>query len=251
MFIKSFISFIAAHVLVLFGVSNTPTYVAPTPTIQQKVASKNVASTTSPKTTFATATKKIGVNATTTKTQTKIQTDTKAKPITASPVKEETKVSPPVAAEPSFDFVDINTFARKAVVNILCKTRGTELSPISGTGVIVGPNGLILTNAHIGQYLLLRDFRGKDSVECVARTGSPASPKYNLEIVYISPTWVANNKSILKDTNPKGTGENDFAFLRITSIMNFISLASTHIFSNHRMFYIALNSNNNRVFHFI
>src|SRR5205085_2429432 len=82
------------------------------------------------------------------------------------------------------------------------------------------PTGLILTNAHIGQYFLLKDFTQKNYVECVIRTGSPAYPKYHAELVYISPTWVANNKAILKSQNPKGTGENDFAFLRITSAIN-------------------------------
>ncbi|KND48705.1 MAG: hypothetical protein AB198_00080 [Parcubacteria bacterium C7867-003] len=122
----------------------------------------------------------------------------------------------PVAPEPQADFAAINTNARKTLVNIFCTTKNNDLSPISGTGVIIDNNGLILTNAHIGQYFLLKDFREKDYLKCVGRTGSPAYPRYNLELVYISPTWVAENKTILKDQNPKGTGENDFAFLRIT-----------------------------------
>ena len=118
------------------------------------------------------------------------------------------------------DFEAINTFARMATVNILCTTKGQGLSPISGTGVIISPHGVILTNAHIGQYFLLRDFRQKDFIECVIRMGSPAYPKYQAELVYISPTWVKNNKTILKDQDPKGTGEDDFAFLRITGYID-------------------------------
>ncbi len=114
------------------------------------------------------------------------------------------------------DFEKINTDARKTIVNILCTTKYGDLSPISGTGVIISSSGLILTNAHIAQYFLLKDFREKDYLKCVGRTGSPAYPKYNLELVYISQNWVRANKSILKEQNPTGTGEDDFAFLRIS-----------------------------------
>jgi hypothetical protein len=114
------------------------------------------------------------------------------------------------------DFEKINTDSRKTIVNIFCTTKYNDLSPISGTGVVISGDGLILTNAHIGQYLLLKNFREKDYLKCVGRTGSPAYPKYNLELVYISPNWVKQNKTLLKDQNPKGTGESDFAFLRIT-----------------------------------
>lgn len=124
--------------------------------------------------------------------------------------------STPIVNEPPVNFELINENSRKTIVNIFCTTKYGDLSPISGTGVIVNGNGLVLTNAHIGQYLLIKDFREKDYINCVARTGSPAYPKYKLELVYISENWVYENKSILKEQTPKGTGENDYAFLRIT-----------------------------------
>ncbi|MBA3733333.1 trypsin-like peptidase domain-containing protein [Patescibacteria group bacterium] len=145
------------------------------------------------------------------------------------PVSTEAVIIPPVASEsilkatttvqavlPPADFTAINTFARSATVNILCTVKGSELSPISGTGVIISSQGVILTNAHVAQYFLLNNFRIKNFITCVARTGSPAYPVYNLELMYISPKWVEANKTVLKDTNPQGTGENDFALLRIT-----------------------------------
>lgn len=131
-------------------------------------------------------------------------------------VKEDERTDPVVIApEVIPDFEKINTDARKTTVNILCTTKYNDLSPISGTGVVISSSGLILTNAHIAQYLLLKDFREKDYLKCVGRTGSPAYPKYDLELVYISKNWVRANKSILREQNPLGTGEDDFAFLRI------------------------------------
>ena len=172
----------------------------------------------SKQTNIATTSSVISTGATSTYVTIQTKTTTKAKPV-AVKSKPMTSVTPPTT-EPPPNFELINTFARKATVNIFCTTKGGELSPISGTGVVVEPNGLILTNAHVGQYFLLRDFRQKDFIQCIIRTGSPAYPRYNAELVYISPTWVANNKTILKDQNPKGTGENDFAFLRITDAVS-------------------------------
>jgi S1-C subfamily serine protease len=115
------------------------------------------------------------------------------------------------------DLVTINSQTRMALVNILCDTKfGGPLSPISGSGVIVSSDGVILTNAHIAQFFLLKDLDGKNSVQCVIRTGSPAYATYNAELLYISPIWVSQNKSILLEAEPKGSGEHDYAFLRIT-----------------------------------
>ncbi len=120
----------------------------------------------------------------------------------------------PPPPKPPADFEQINQSARKAIVNILCTDQKGE--EVTGTGIVVGSQGIILTNAHIGQFFLIRDYPVKNYMSCIIRTGSPAYPTYTAELVYISPTWVADNKTILTDTNPKGTGENDFAFLRIT-----------------------------------
>lgn len=186
------------------GGSTTKIYVTP-PSVAP------ISTTTTGKTVATTTKTLVKANkATTTPIKKPVETKPVAKPVS----------TPPQPTEPEPDFVAINNFARKATVNILCNTKGGELSPISGTGAVVDSHGLILTNAHIAQYLLLKDFGQKDYVQCVARTGSPAYPKYKLELVYISPAWVENNKTQLKEQNPKGTGENDFAFLRITTMID-------------------------------
>lgn len=124
---------------------------------------------------------------------------------------------PPTPIEPEPNYEQINTTARLSTVNILCTAKNNDLSPISGTGIVISSSGLILTNAHVAQYLLLKDLYQKDFISCVIRNGSPAYPRYNVELVYISPLWVESNKKEIKSQNPQGTGENDYAFLRITS----------------------------------
>jgi len=115
------------------------------------------------------------------------------------------------------DFEKINRETRSSVVNILCTTGTGSLSPISGTGILIHEDGIILTNAHIAQYLLLEDLYYDNFIQCVARTGSPAYPKYKLELAYISSDWIIENSTVIKDQNPLGTGEHDFAILRVTA----------------------------------
>lgn len=221
MFLKKIFAFIVAHLLFFSG-TNTKVYVAPEqPKIPPVV--NPIQLNDKPKTTVATTTK-----ATTTpvaKPSPIIKPIPKPVILPTLPVMP-TLPTPVTLIETPPDFEKINTFARPAIVNILCSTKGGALSPISGTGIVVGSDGLILTNAHIGQYFLLKDFREPNFLECIARTGSPAYPKYHLELVYISPTWVGNNKGLLKEQNPQGTGENDFAFLRITDAINGSALPS-------------------------
>ena len=102
---------------------------------------------------------------------------------------------------------------RAALVNIICYApAGSRLRSISGSGVIVDPKGIILTNAHIAQNFLLAD----RNVSCTIRAGSPAIDKYKASLIYIPSAWVNANAKILTESNPSGTGEYDFAFLAIS-----------------------------------
>lgn len=111
----------------------------------------------------------------------------------------------------------VNTLARSAVVNILCESNGQgPFRSISGSGVTIDPRGVILTNAHIGQYFLVRDYPSPDSMRCIIRTGSPATPAYEARLMFLPQAWVNNNPLAIRTSGAIGTGEDDYALLAIT-----------------------------------
>src|SRR3989344_4554249 len=118
-------------------------------------------------------------------------------------------------ATPTKSQEQINDETRAALVNVLC-TPTIGISGISGSGVIVDSRGVILTNAHIGQYFLLRDYKINNNITCVVRVGSPAQERYTATLLYLPPSWIAANALQLKSSQATGTGENDYAFLLIT-----------------------------------
>ncbi len=120
-----------------------------------------------------------------------------------------------------FPIEQINASARKALVNIICTAKNSGVfMPVSGSGVIIDPRGIILTNAHIANVYLLKDYPVSGFVDCIIRSGSPARNMYHAELLYISSVWIKQNKTNLIEENPTGTGENDFALLRITDTVS-------------------------------
>ena len=126
---------------------------------------------------------------------------------TTSPI-----VTPPEVKETREEYL------KARVVNIICLPGG-GLPGSSGTGVVIDPRGLVLTVAHVGQGFLLRDYPTKGSGTCYIRTGSPAKNAYSADLVYISPSWIHENKATFLEKMPTGTGENDFAILAITGTL--------------------------------
>lgn len=119
--------------------------------------------------------------------------------------------------ETPLSFSQINTDTAEALINILCSQNvAGAVNSITGSGVIIDPRGVVITNAHVAQFFLLKDYPVENSLECVLRTGSPARSTYTAELLYISPEWVNLHAVEITDSEPKGTGEHDYAFLRIT-----------------------------------
>lgn len=133
------------------------------------------------------------------------------------------RIQNPYSAAPlSFD--QVNSDTRSALVNILCEPDGSSsLNPISGSGVIIDPSGIILTNAHVAQYVLLSE-SPEINLSCVIRTGSPAQAEWTAVVLYIPPVWVNEHANEILDEHPTGTGEHDYAFLYITGSVNDSSL---------------------------
>jgi hypothetical protein len=108
---------------------------------------------------------------------------------------------------------------KKALVNIHCtlKSQGPN-KPLTASGVVIDPKGIVLTNAHVAQYILLRDFVQEGSINCSIRKGSPAKESHAAEVLYISPEWIEKQKANIFSNNPTGTGKNDYAFLLLKPI---------------------------------
>lgn len=111
-----------------------------------------------------------------------------------------------------FDVTNAET--RLALVNILCGARSGSFRPTSGSGVIIDPRGVILTNAHVAQYVLLAS-DPKVDLSCIIRGGSPARPLWNVEVLYIPPAWVKEHANEITLSRSMSTGEHDYALLRI------------------------------------
>jgi hypothetical protein len=131
---------------------------------------------------------------------------------------EATRIEKPYASDP-VDFDLINTAARAALVNIFCTPHGGSLHPVSGSGVIIDPRGVILTNAHVAQYVLLSE-SPLVNLTCTIRTGSPAVARYRAAVLYMPQPWVAAHAHEINDDRPLGTGEHDYALLRIIGGVN-------------------------------
>ena len=129
----------------------------------------------------------------------------------------QTPSTPTLPQEPAIDPSTLNTQTRNALVNILCTTKaGGSFKPISGSGVIIDSRGVVLTNAHVGQYFLLQDYPTDGNVDCILRTGSPARSMYRAELLYLPTAWIDTNASQIVQEQGTGTGEHDYAFLHIT-----------------------------------
>ena len=120
----------------------------------------------------------------------------------------------PYLTEPK-SFTEINEMSRAALVNIYCSSQTGSVRPISASGILIDPRGVILTNAHVAQYILLAS-DPRVNLSCVARMGSPARAQWRMEVLYLPPIWIEENADNIRAARPTGTGKYDYALLRIT-----------------------------------
>jgi hypothetical protein len=112
----------------------------------------------------------------------------------------------------------LDAVVEEALVNIYCQYKTDKyIRTTTGTGFFINQKGVIITNAHVAQFLLLKDAKDVvEDIECTVRTGNPAEPKYEAELLYISPQWIFDNSSVITEESPIGTGERDYALLYIS-----------------------------------
>lgn len=114
----------------------------------------------------------------------------------------------------SFD--EVNLRARDALVNILCTPKSASANPSSGSGVLIAPR-VILTNAHVAQYVLLAQ-SGLFDASCVARAGAPAVPRYAVRVIHLPESWLKEHAADIRMRSRLGTGEHDWALLLATPL---------------------------------
>jgi len=200
------ISAVATLILALGIVGANPTveYAVPFNKAAQKTADEITTATTSQKIAEPEAKKKI----------------LPASPAENSPLpveqKQEEPELPALTQTPVISLTELNGKTRKTIVNIFCGNQGGALvQGITGSGVIISPKGVILTNAHIGQYLLLENSPASGYLNCQIRNGNIAEPAYDAKLIYIPSVWVEENIDNIVISGAKGTGQNDYAFLLI------------------------------------
>ena len=167
-------------------------------------------------------------------TTTQATTTGKKKSIPLPPVSQPVVTVPALPVEPlveaikPINFNELNEKVRASIVNIICTSKtGGLFKPISGSGVLIDKRGVILTSAHIGQYLLLKNYMTPDFLTCTIRTGSPAYPRYIADLLYISPRWMNEHASDITAQEPLGTGQYDYALLLITGAVGDNSLPAS------------------------
>ena len=208
---------------------NVPAVYTPSPVVQVASSTPQVASTTPVKEEKATTTpqKPVVKEKTATSTVAVHKKDPEPKVLPAIPPKTTiqtvvdtfTKPLTPTTTPPVT--LSLNDQVHAAVVNVVCTTlTAGPLNSISGSGVLVDSRGIILTNAHVAQFFLLKDYPSPNFVNCIIRTGSPAYPRYTAELLFLPPSWMAKNAYKINQENPTGNGEHDYAFLRITGTIN-------------------------------
>lgn len=109
----------------------------------------------------------------------------------------------------------------EALVNVYCTfTTAKNIRTTTGTGFFIDQGGVILTNAHVAQFLLLEKTNKLGKTDCIIRNGNPAAPRYHAELLYISPAWVKANATLVDAVAPVGTGERDYALLYVTDALD-------------------------------
>lgn len=141
--------------------------------------------------------------------ETKPQTHISVEPVTPLVPK------PVPAPEIKQSGISVEDKVKQSTVNVYCsRIIGNKIQTSTGSGVVIDPSGVIITNAHVAEYFLLA--QNGNNTTCYIRTGSPATNSYKAKLVYLPEVWIQRNKNNLNLETLTGTGEDDYALLVIT-----------------------------------
>ncbi len=112
------------------------------------------------------------------------------------------------------------TSISEIVVNIICThTEGNYINVSTGSGVIISPKGVILTNSHVAQFMVIESY-DPSLINCSIYKRDILSYGYKGKVIYASPKWIKENHRLISAQNAKGTGEDDYALILITESTN-------------------------------
>lgn len=148
-------------------------------------------------------------------------------PVPTPPVVTIIPPEPPRYTIPPLPLDAVTNQVLPSLVNILCLGRNTPFTGASGSGIIIDSRGVILTNAHVAQYFLLEEILPENTMHCTIRTGAPAKERYTAELVYLPQKWAEKHAGDLLKERPTGTGEHDWALLRVAGRTDGSSMPAT------------------------
>lgn len=144
-------------------------------------------------------------------------------PITTLPPKNSTPTTPlpqtntkpvqQIETPPQTKIFSTEEKIKASVGNLFCTIiKNNRIEKRTGSVVAISNNGVLLTNAHVAEHLMLSQ-TSDNTQTCRIRTGSPAVEAYTAKVVYLPSEWIYANKGNLKYQSVQGTGENDFALI--------------------------------------
>lgn len=81
---------------------------------------------------------------------------------------------------------------------------------------MIDSQGIVLTNAHVAQYVLIAQ-SGMSDLHCEVRTGAPAVNAWIPVVMYVPPIWIDLHGKDIVSAHSLGTGEHDYALLYMTT----------------------------------
>ena len=111
---------------------------------------------------------------------------------------------------------------RDAVVNLICKNGKYGKILTTGTGVVIDPRGVIITNAHVASDWLFTEKWSPfiNPYVCSVRTGLKANgPAYEAEVLYIARDRILSEATEISDQSDDGYEKyapKDYALLVVT-----------------------------------